>query len=61
MWWSQNRIFFWSTPSFSRMSGLIQSLSVTQRRIDSRNTRCERGNVANAVVSRRSNFTNGFS
>ena len=43
------------------MSGLIQSLSVTQRRIDSRNTRCERGNVANAVVSRRSNFTNGFS
>ena len=61
MWCSQNRIFFGSRPSFSRISGLIHSLSVTQRRIDSVNTLCERGKVAKAVVSRRSNLRNGFS
>jgi hypothetical protein len=49
------------TPSSFDIIDLIQSLSVIQRCIDSRNTADDRGKVAMAEMSMRSNLTSGFS
>src|SRR5262245_49928282 len=57
MWWSQNRIFEPGTPMRFDIIDLIHSLSEIQRCIDSRNTAEERGNVAIAERSMRSNLT----
>ena len=61
MWWSQNRMREPGMPRRLAIIDLIHSLSVTQRCMDSRNTAEERGNVAMAESSMRSNLTKGFS
>jgi hypothetical protein len=60
-WCSAKSSFEAGMPSFFVMWDFTHSLSLIQRCIDSRNTADERGNVAIAVSSIRSNFTNGFS
>ena len=61
MWWSQKSSFEPGTPSRLDIIDLIHSLSVIQRCIDSRKTATERGKVAMAESSMRSNLTKGFS